>query len=95
MNYKTGLTYTPFRGAIGTSFSGEIMVGHGSGYFSFYPEDFDRMVQPLKIRLTDVLINNKSIDLSQKSDSTYVFNQEDLDALSLQHNETISDSTFR
>lgn len=87
MNYKNRSDIYTIPGAIGTSFSGEIMVGHGSGYFSFYPEDFDRMVQPLKIRLTDVLINNKSIDLSQKSDSTYVFNQEDLDALSLQHNE--------
>lgn len=87
VTYKNRSDVYSIPGSIYQNHRGEIMVGHGSGYFSFYPEDFDRMVQPLKIRLTDVLINNKSIDLSQKSDSTYVFNQEDLDALSLQHNE--------
>jgi len=83
MNYKNRSDVFTIPGAIYQSPRGEILVGHGSGYFSFYPDDFQRMVQPLEIRFTDLLINNKPLG----ADSMLVYNNENLDALSLNHNQ--------
>jgi signal transduction histidine kinase/ligand-binding sensor domain-containing protein/DNA-binding response OmpR family regulator len=83
VTYKNRSDVYSIPGAIYQSPRGEILVGHGFGYFSFYPEDFQRMVQPLKIRITDIFVNSRPIDLLNTPDSTHLFNREDIDALSL------------
>ena len=48
-------------GGLHKTIHGEILVGHGSGFFTFIPEKFEKDVHPLKILVADILVNNESI----------------------------------
>ena len=73
-------------GAIYLASNGEILVGHGSGFYTFHPEEFGNDSQPFKILITDLLINNLPLKTDSGSNIVQLNTVEEVSKIRLEHN---------
>ena len=54
-------------GAIHKTAKGEILIGHKTGFYSFFPDTFESNGEPLQILITNLLVNDLPVVMGQES----------------------------